>query len=242
MDWNLLRLLTSLMSPIKWGSQLVSNRTRIKFRVPSADDCTIGTIPIKDSGNGSGLLVFGVSTYAKDPIEITRVEVHYSTPFQLFDPGNMGFFVGGGSPDMGLPFCMAWDGRAQVRADVQQAFGLSARFAAGTNESRIRFAIHAKRVHSTIGGYVETGKLQVTSKDFLVKLVRGPISGIPVPPRSHLTTPQPFIIQSEVSASAPLGDDISLVVHTRDANGVATSTTIKKPNIKPATQDSRDDP
>src|SRR5712692_11709663 len=165
MDPTVLKVLGAITSPAKWLFQLCTDQTRIEVVLSHGEQCSSDSIPVQNTGDNTGLLMFGVTTRAKQQVEISRVEVQYAAPLQLVDPGHRGFFVGGGTLDSELPFCVGWDGSAAVRSDVQQAFALTARFPNRAQEGRLRISIHARRQHSAIGGFVSQGRLQVSTKE-----------------------------------------------------------------------------
>ena len=135
------------------------------------------------------MLLFGVTTQSKKPVEITRVEVDYAAPLQLLDPGNRGFFAGSGTFDTELPFRMFWKGSAIVRSDLQQGFALTARFPNSNHEQCIRVSVYARRQHTAVGGFLTQGRSRVTTKEYQARLTPEPVFGIAVPPKCAFTTP-----------------------------------------------------
>ena len=230
MDLSPLRVVSAITSPLKWLYNLVADQTRIRVLTPSGNNWDWKSIPVHDDGTNAGILMFGVTTESQREIEITRIEVHYAAPLQLLDPGSRGFFVGAGTLDSELPFCMRWDGSIDARHDVQQAFALIARFPNRSQDHAVRFSIHARRRHSSIGGFLGWGRVRVTSIDHRIRLVSQPVLGLPVPPRCSMTTPQPFIIEGSITASTKPGEEASVVVHARDANGSVSSQNVRIPD------------
>jgi hypothetical protein len=187
-------------------------------------------LPVSDKGNNHGLLIFAVTTQAQQEIEISRVEVQYAAPLQLYDPGNRGFFIGSGTLDSQLPFCMTWNGYAEVRKDVQQAFALTAQFPNRLQDQVIRVCVHARRRRFSIGGFVFQGRQRVTRKDIRTRLIAQPLLGFKVPPLCSITTPQPFLIESGGTAATLPGESGSLLVHTRNADGTVSSIRVELPS------------
>ena len=230
MDSGLLKILGTLISPVKWLYHLCTDQTRIEIVLPQAENWNWDSIPVQDTGNETGLFMFGVSTKAKQDVEITRIEVLYAAPLQLLDPGNRGFFIGAGTLDSDLPFCVYWNGSAAIRSDVQQSFALSAHFPHRLQDCRIRIAIHARRRHSSIGGFVTEGRCHVSTSEYRIRLVSQRVLGLRVPPLCWMTTPQPFLIEGAVTASTLPGQSCSVITHTRDADGNVASTKFGVPD------------
>lgn len=224
-DLPSLKSLESLVSPAKWLHRLYVDQTRIEISIPHAEGWSGETIPVNDGATGTGLLLFGLTTRSRHPVEITRVEVDYAAPLQLFDPGNRGFFVGGGTLDTNLPFCMTWEGTVIVRVDVQQAFALHARFPNRVSAQRLRIYVHARRKHTQLGGFLGQGRIHVTTKEYQVRATSDRVLGLRVPPKTGFTSPQPFLIENQVIGS---GRDISVLVHERMFDGTVSSRHVRQ--------------
>ncbi|HVS26089.1 MAG TPA: hypothetical protein VHE58_02125 [Burkholderiales bacterium] len=229
MDIFPLKLFGAIAAPLKWVHRVWFDQTRIEVLFPQAANWPWRSVPVFHEGNNGGLLLFSVTTQSKRPVEVTRVEVHYAAPLQLLDPGNRGFFIGSGTLNNDLPFCVQWNGSLTVRADVQQAFAVAARFPNRVEEQNIRICIHARRQHEVIGGFSSPGRCRITTKEYQARLISEPLIGFRVPPLCSLTTPQPFLIEKGQTATTAPGESTSIIVHTRDADGTASSTRIKLP-------------
>lgn len=200
MDLPFLKVLETAVAPAKWLYGLCADQTHIEIVAPFAANWPSRSLPVPVDERGEGLLLFGVTTRSERPVEIIRIEVDYAAPLQLLDPGNRGFFVGSSALDPELPFRMYWEGRVVVRSDLQQAFALTARFPDQVDEQLIRISVHARRQHSTIGGFVAQGRLRVTTIEYRARPTSEPVLSLPVPPKGSLTTPQPFLIEGAVTA------------------------------------------
>lgn len=227
MALSLLKVIGAITSPLKWLYNLVVDQTRIRVVVPEAEKWECKSIPVYDSGSNAGILMLAVTTLSRREVEITRIEVHYAAPLQLLDPGNRGFFTGAGTLDSELSFSMSWSGSIDVRNDVQQAFALVAKLPNSVQDYPIRLLIHARRRHSSIGGFLAHGRVRVTYVNHRIRLVSQPLLGLPVPPLCSMTTSQPFLIEGSVMASVKPGGIISATVHTRDADGSVSSESIQ---------------
>lgn len=226
MDLSLFKILGTLVSPAKWLYGLCVDQTRINISVPSVKDWPCVLFPVEDKGGGTGLLLFGVTTRSKKPVEITRVEVDYAASLQLLDPGNRGFFVGSGTLDMELPFRMFWKGSAVVRSDLQQGFALAVKFLGSIHEQRVRISIYARRQVTSVGGFVAEGRQRVTTKEYRVRLTTGPVLGLAVPPKCAFTTPQPFLTESAANISGGPGP---VMLHECMSNGTVSSKRVDLP-------------
>lgn len=220
MDLSFLKMLGAAVAPVKWLYRLCVDQTRIEIAAPHVANWPKQSLPVQDDGSGGGQLLFSVTTRSKLQVEITRIEVAYAAPLQLLDPGNRGFFVGSGTLDRELPFCMCWEGRAVVRSDLQQAFALTARFPDRVHEQLVRISVHARRRCSTIDGFVAEGRLRVTTIEYRARPTSEPVLGLLVPPKCELTTPQPFLIGGSVTMSGGPGP---VVVHERLSDGTVSS-------------------
>jgi hypothetical protein len=227
METVILKLLGGALGPFKWLYALCVDQTRIDIVAPhSAKGCPRDCLLVHDDGHRGGLLLFAVASRSKRPVEITRIEVGFPSSLQLLDPGGRGFFKASGSLEPDLPFQVSWDGIAPVRRGVQQAFALSARFPAGTDEYGIRLTVWAHRVRSATGGFRFHGRLRVTTKRYRLVLTQQQILGVPVPPKSEQTTPQPFLIEGATSVHGGPGP---VVVHEIFIDGTTSSTRIDLP-------------
>lgn len=226
MDLPFLKMLGAAVAPVKWLYRLCVDQTRIEIATPHVANWPRQSLPVQDDGSGCGQLLFSVTTRSKLPVEITRIEVTYAAPLQLLDPGTPGFFVGSDTLDRELPFCMSWEGRAVVRSDLQQAFALTARFPDRVHEQLIRISVHARRQHSTIGGFVAEGRPRVTTIEYRARPTSEPILGLLVPPKGMLTTLQPFLIEGAMTASGGPGP---VVVHERLSDGTVSSKRVDLP-------------
>src|SRR5712692_120464 len=112
MDFSFLK---PLVSPAKWLYALCVDQTRIAILVPCTKGWPENFIPVQDKGDLTGLVMFSVTTRSKRSVEVTRVSVDHAATLQLRDPGNRGFFIGGGALDEELPFRMMWEGSVHVR-------------------------------------------------------------------------------------------------------------------------------
>ena len=229
MDLSSFKLLGVITTPLKWLYSAWLDQTRIDIHFPLAANWLWDSIPVSDSGDNSGLLLFSVTTRSKRLVEVIRIEVHYAAPFQLFDPGNRGFFLGSGTLDHNFPFCMYWNGSTTVRRDVQQGFGLTARFPDRIRDQRIRILVHAKQQHSALGGFLTLGRPRVTTKEYRTRLVSQPSIGFRIPPMHSFSTPQPFLIEHEAWVTTAPGNPLSVAVHSRHADGTASSKRIDIP-------------
>ena len=221
-----LKALSSLVSPAKWLHRLYVDQTRIEISVAHAEGWSEETIPVQDRGGGVGLLLFVLTTSSKHPVEVTQIEVDYAAPLQLLDPGNRGFFVGGGTLEVEFPFRMSWEGSAIVRAGLLQAFALAVKFPDTVCVHRLRMAVHARRQHTELGGFLAQGRIRVTLKEYRARLVSGPVSGLAVPPRTAFTSIQPFLIESEATLS---GIHMSATIHERMSDGTVSTTHVRQP-------------
>ena len=221
-----LKALQSLASPARWLYRLYVDQTRIQISIPDAEGWCGETIPVADGGSSASLLLFGITTESKRPVEVTRVEVDYAAPMQLFDPGNRGFFIGSGTLDPSFPFCMSWEGSVTVQTGVQQAFALNARFPNPIYEQRLRISIHARRQHTYLGGFLGQGRTRITTKEYRARATSKRVLGLRVPPKTALTSPQPFLIESQVIGS---GQDISLTIHERMSDGTVSTQHVGRP-------------
>ncbi len=229
MDLPILKLLGAAIAPFKWFYALCVDPTRIKIVVPHcAAGCHSDSLPVHDDGHRAGLLLFAIATRSKHPVEITRVEANFHGPLQLLDPGGGGFFKTSGSLDLDFPFQVFWDGTASIRRDVQQAFALIARFPGGTNEYPVCITVHARRLRSGMGGFRVHGRLRVTTRRYRVALTSEDVQGLPVPPKSSQTTPQPFFIESAFTAYGGPG---SVVAHEILTDGTTSSKHVDLPDI-----------
>lgn len=220
------KVIGMLMSPAKWLYGLCVDQTRIAILTPSTKDCATGSFPVENDGSGAGLLLFGVTTQSKKPVEIIRVEIDYAAPLQLLDPGKRGFFAASGTFDTELPFRMFWDGSAIIRSDLQQGFALTACFPNSSHEQCIRVSVYARRKHTAIGGFLAHGRTRVTTKIYPVRLAAEPVLGMVLPPKCSFTTPQPFLIESAAKASGGPG---LLMVHERMSDGTVSSKNVDLP-------------
>ncbi len=220
MDLASLKLLSSLVSPVKWLYALCVDQTRIEVVAPCVKGWPNTLLPVENKQNGGGLLLFAVTSRSRGPVEITRVEVAYATPLQLLDPGNRGFFVGSGTLDDELPFSMSWEGSAVVRSDLLQGFALTARFSPPVYEHRVRISVYARARRTTIGSFTAHGRSRVTTSEYRVRLTSEAVLGLTIPPKCGYTTPQPFLIESEWKGSGTQGP---IQVHERFADGTVSS-------------------
>jgi hypothetical protein len=230
MDSVLLKVLGLLTSPAKWLYNLFIDQTKIKVIPPAAENWTWSSFPVQFNGTLEGILSFAIGTESTRPVEVVRVDVHHSASLQIFDPGNRGFFVGVVIPDAEFPFAMCWSGVAEVRRDVLQAFAINARFPDSVTDRPIRISVHARKRHSSFGGFLSQGRTHVTTVECRVRLVSQRVLGIPLPPRCSLTTPQAFLVESGIAASAPVGETGSVVVHTLDADGTVSTARRRVPD------------
>jgi len=196
------------------------DQTRIRILSKEIEGSTDGVFAVKEGGESSGLLLFSVTTDSKKPVEITGIDIDYAAPFQLLDPGNRGFFDSAGSLDSVLPFRMYWRGHVIVRPDLQQAFALMAKFPLQTFEQRIRITVYASGQRMLLGRFSARGRQQVTSREYRVRLISGPVLDIALPPGHSFTSPQPFLIKSALHASGGPG---SVAVHEALSDGTTRS-------------------
>lgn len=208
----------------KWLLGLCLDQTRIKVLTESAPRWPKQSLPIQDDGTGGGLLIFVVTSASKRPVEIIRIEVDYAAPLQLIDPGNRGFFSGSLTQDFRLPFRMYWEGNAEVSHNLQQRFGLVSRSPYPEREQPVRISVYARRKHQSFGGFLRVGRLRVTSVEFRAQVTSTPLY-IALPPNCALSSPQPFLIESAMSALGPG----FLIVHEALADGSTSSTPIVLP-------------
>lgn len=221
-----LKILGAIVSPLKWLYNLFGDQTKVEVNVPFAENLEWKSIPIQDQGLNTGLLMFSITTCSRHPVEVTQVEVHYRAPFQLFDPGSRGFFVGAGNFDTKFPFCLRWRGSVEVRHNLRQAFAVTARFPAHAPDQAIQILIHAHCLHSSIGGFHHQGRSHINKSDWTARLISWPPRGLVIPPKSILTTPQPFLIEGPMMGSTAPGESANLSVNTLNADGTASSTEI----------------
>lgn len=194
------KLLALGFRPVNWLYTVLADQTQINWVLPQTTKCSAPALLVHDNGKGDGLLLFGITTHSKHPVEITRIEIDYAAPIQILDPGEVRFFKTSGTQDWDFPFRLYWEGSALIRRNLQQAFGATIRFRNEVKARPIRIRVHAMRQWTRLGGFPEKGRSQMTSRRFLVTLTSENIIGLCVPPKSAMVSPQPFLNASSVTA------------------------------------------
>lgn len=195
----------SLISPLRWLYTAITDQTHIRLMLPEFYETSDHIVPIVDRGNNAGKMPFAISTASNDIVEILAIEVHFSHPLQLRDPGNRGFFRVEGTNDTELPFKMAWRGTVTLKAEVLQAFVLSAECPVAASIHDVKIVIHSRRQHRRIGGFLVNGRVKVHSFPIQAALTTEPVLDIALPPRWCFTSPQPYIIEGAIRAASPGG-------------------------------------
>jgi hypothetical protein len=222
-----MELLDLAFPPLKWLGSFWTHQTHIRLVTPPViQESKPPALPVHDAGGGAGTLLFGITTRARDPVTVSKVQVNFSAPLQLLNPGKKAFFTPATSLDPERPFCVVWDGAAPVRRDLIQAFALAAHFVPGMSVALVHIVVHAQRQGSTLGRFALKRRLQVTVFPYLVVLKKERILGLCLPPKCSFTSLQPFLIEGGFFA---VGGPGPVLAHEIFRGGTTSSTRIDLP-------------
>lgn len=210
MDISLIKLLGFLKTPAKWLYSLVVDQPEIKLSGQQPNSLQANSLLIPDNHTGEGVLLFGITTTSRCPIEVVKVAVDYSAPLQLLDPNKIGFFQTEGSNDEDLPFRIFCEGSFKLHSKLVHAFALTAQFPLGARELPARISVHARTHRSSVGGFESVGRIHISRNYYRIVLSDQPLQGLEVPPKNLLTSSQPFLIQSAIFGYGPPGVEVEL--------------------------------
>jgi hypothetical protein len=225
---SLIKLPGLLKVPAKWLYKLVVDQTGIELSGQHPHTMQANSLLVPDDLTGEGLLLFGITTTSRRPIEIVKVTVDYSTPLQLLDPNQLGFFQTASSNDDDLPFRIFCEGSFQLHSKMVHAFALTAQFPHGVRELPARISVHARTLSSSAGGFQSYGRTQISKFFYRIVLSDYPLLGLAILPKHSATSSQPFLIQSAVSASGVAGS--AVLVHEQLKDGTVSSKIIELPD------------
>lgn len=222
MESLLLKLAGPLKSLGRWLFAFKTDQTTIEIIGLSSPTQSPSFLLINTDQNGDGKLIFGITTKSEQPVELVKLTIDYSAPLQLLDPGNIGFFSTSGTGDETLPFRLYWEGSIDLRRMIIHAFALITRFPSGSSQLPIRISVHARVQKSSIGGFIEHGRTQLTSNMHRIVRTSEPV-GLIVPPKHSYTSSQPYLIQSAHYVSTDAKEIAPLLVHEQLADGTVSS-------------------
>lgn len=225
-------MVAPLQALIRLLRNLVESQTKIELHSKHSDHAAPDSLFIENDSTGMGLLVFGLTTRSRHPVELLRIEIDYSVPLQLLDPKKMGFFQAGGSNDEDFPFRLYSDEGCQLHSNLIHVFALITQFPPDLREFPVRITVHARTLGFSANGIETCGRKQITRRFYRVVLADDRLLGIKIPPEHFLTTIQPFLIQCGLTASEygnyrPTSDQMksSHDIASRKATNIADKST-----------------
>jgi hypothetical protein len=142
---------------------------------------------------------------------------------QLFDPGNLGFFVqgfGGGRVN-DCPFMLEWNGKYELPPKCTTPFALIANFQNGAIERNIVLRATARRKKKGFFGYENFGTPQTAEIKIKVVDTANHIHGMSIPPKCGMLVFQPFFAQGNTEIRSGHGH---VVAHEGMQDGTVKST------------------
>ena len=165
--------------------------------------------------------MFVVGTESKKPVDVVRIEIEFAAPLQVLDPDKRGFFCVETSLNKTYPFRVFSEDSFIIQNNQSCVFALNAIFPETSKEQDVIFCVHARRRHSSFGGYLSFGRTQVTRIRKKIHLTSEFVRGINIPPKSGIYVIQPFLAERGVSGA---GKEISVKVNECFKDGsVATN-------------------
>jgi hypothetical protein len=225
MDYNIIKILPVLKSPIAWLYALFSDQTRLSLCGKEHAGNPTDKLLIQASDSAEGILSFSISTKSKDRIEIKEINFDYAAFAQFTDPQSMGFFKNGRSNNADFPFRLCWSGSAFIERNTSQLFAVSVKANNIRHEQPIRIKIYAQRHKNGLSGFPSLGRIQIHKFIKAIAFTDKPIGHI-IPPKSGITSEQPFIIQGAITVIAPTSG-AHVLVHEEEGNGQVSSREIK---------------
>jgi hypothetical protein len=224
MEIKIIKLIGLMSSIIKSLVNVIIDRTKIDITGKEILYQDNDALYIKRDHENKGLLIFGISTKIKKPVDVVRVEIEFAAPLQLLDPDDRGFFHLEHSLNKDYPFRVISENRFTTNSSISYLFALNAIFPEEIDKQKIIFSVYAQRRHSSFFGYLSFGKTQTTriSKD--IHLTSEFVKGIKVLPNCVVTTIQPFLAERGFSGA---GKEVSAIVHESFKDGTVTTKIIK---------------
>jgi len=217
-----LKLLDPIKSSVRWLYLLVTDQTKIEVAGQCSSTQPPRALLVQTNKKGDGLLLFGITTKSRRPVELTKLTIDYSTPLQLKNPDGVAYFTMASSNDETFPFRLCWEGSIELQNKHIHAFALTTRIPT-ISQLPIRITTHARVHNSYIGGFVGNGRMQVSSSVYRIISTGEILSGLEIPPKFSLTSSQPFLIQSAATASNNSNSTSSVLIHEQFADGTASS-------------------
>jgi len=218
----LLKHIGYLVSPFKWLYNLAVDQTLITIEGQAVLGEPDKLFAVVDRGNRSGYLNFSILTSAEGEVELLSIQISYTAPLQLTDPGNRGFFKGAMVSDQTYPFALVWTGNVIIRKDLLQMFAVETHFPTSLSEAHVTFKIRSRRIKQSIGGYRSYGREHERVLEQTIHLTNKPITGLRLPPKTGFSTPQRFFVESGMTLGGQKGDG-PILVHQRFDDGTVST-------------------